>query len=348
MNVPALALAVVGLAGAALGAQVHLRWVIAVSLALVVVSFWLSLGPSIQFRGEALPLPALYRWLYEWVPGYGEPSRSGAFCRRVSDLPGNAGRWGRRNARAPLASRCESGSGSLGRPLGRLDQAVSLAAQSANSLCRARDAPALPDAVTNRPGDLSHRQHARAGRDSRGIPVRRSGGRRALHVSFAAGHRRRLLNGYSGVFPPSFVERQRVLVRPTLDPPAAARVIRPATHAVVHRAAWPDNSGQLIGAWLGVWCPRDRRARRRGALRAAGEEEMAGGRALGVGRWAQGALGKIPYAALCPMPYALCPVLPMPYALCPSSLREDLDDDAAVLHERPSRVLLSVAGLSSP
>ena len=63
---PALALAVVGLAGAALGAQVHLRWVIAVSLALVVVSFWLSLGPSIQFRGEALPLPALYRWLYEW------------------------------------------------------------------------------------------------------------------------------------------------------------------------------------------------------------------------------------------------------------------------------------------
>ena len=67
---PALALAVVEPGGRRIGVQVQLRWVITLSLVLVVVSFWLSLGPSIQFRGEALPVPSLYQWLYELMPGY--------------------------------------------------------------------------------------------------------------------------------------------------------------------------------------------------------------------------------------------------------------------------------------
>ena len=67
---------------------------------------------------------------------------------------------------------------------------------------------------------------------------------------FAATHRRRLLNGYSGIFPPSYLARQRVLARPTLDPERAAAAVSAASHVVVHRQGWNDNSGALIGAWL--------------------------------------------------------------------------------------------------
>jgi hypothetical protein len=70
------------------------------------------------------------------------------------------------------------------------------------------------------------------------------------YMYFSATHRRRLLNGYSGIFPPSFLARQRVLARPLLDPDAAAQALGGATHIVVHRHAWADNTGVLVGAWL--------------------------------------------------------------------------------------------------
>jgi hypothetical protein len=63
-------------------------------------------------------------------------------------------------------------------------------------------------------------------------------------------HKRRILNGYSGIFPPSFVARQRVLARPLLDPGASAQAIGGATHVVVHRQAWPDDTGARVCAWL--------------------------------------------------------------------------------------------------
>jgi hypothetical protein len=246
---PALALAVVGLAGAAFGAQVHLRWAIAVSLALVVVSFWLSLGPSIQFRGEALPVPALYRWLYEWVPGYKGlrvPARFAAAFLIFLGILGGVGvailehRWPRvvRAVAVPLVVLLVIWTKPYLLPLNQPIGSAGLA-MPPPYLMPSPTAPAIYQTVsTLAPG---------------AILVEFPFGDPAYDVRymyFAAGHRRRLLNGYSGVFPPSFVERQRVLARPTLDPPAAARVIRPATHAVVHRAAWPDNSGLVIGAWL--------------------------------------------------------------------------------------------------
>ena len=70
------------------------------------------------------------------------------------------------------------------------------------------------------------------------------------YMYFSVRHRRRLLNGYSGIFPPSYLARQRVLGRPTLDPEPAAQAVAAATHVIVHRPAWSDNTGALIGAWL--------------------------------------------------------------------------------------------------
>ena len=56
--------------------------------------------------------------------------------------------------------------------------------------------------------------------------------------------------GYSGIFPPSYLARQRVLARPLLDPSASAQAIGGATHVVVHRGAWTDDTGARVAAWL--------------------------------------------------------------------------------------------------
>jgi hypothetical protein len=70
------------------------------------------------------------------------------------------------------------------------------------------------------------------------------------YMYFSALHQRRLLNGYSGLLPPSYLARQRVLANPLLDPGAAAQAIGGATHVIVHRLAWRDDTGSRVSAWL--------------------------------------------------------------------------------------------------
>jgi hypothetical protein len=70
------------------------------------------------------------------------------------------------------------------------------------------------------------------------------------YMFFSATHGRRLVNGYSGFFPPSYLARQNVLARPLLDPDRAAAALAGATHVIVHRAAWPDETGTRIAVWL--------------------------------------------------------------------------------------------------
>jgi hypothetical protein len=70
------------------------------------------------------------------------------------------------------------------------------------------------------------------------------------YMFFAATHHRAELNGYSGVFPPSYKARQSVLWRPFRYPDRSWVSLDAATHAIVHNAAWPDDTGPRIGAWL--------------------------------------------------------------------------------------------------
>jgi hypothetical protein len=70
------------------------------------------------------------------------------------------------------------------------------------------------------------------------------------YMFFSTTHRRRLLNGYSKTSPPTFLARQRVLAQPLLDPAIAAQALAGATHVIVHRHAWKDNTGLLVGGWL--------------------------------------------------------------------------------------------------
>lgn len=70
------------------------------------------------------------------------------------------------------------------------------------------------------------------------------------YTYFTAAHRRRLLNGYSGVLPADYLRRQRALAPPLTLNDATWAALAPATHAVVHSGAWSDDTGRRLGAWL--------------------------------------------------------------------------------------------------
>jgi hypothetical protein len=242
----ALVLAVVGLGG--MVRDRRYRWVTLLALTLALLSFWLSLGPVIQLGGEPLAAPALYQLLYA-LPGYDGlrvPARFASLFLLFLGVLGGVGaaviesRWPRvmKLAAAPLVLALVVWAKPSALPYNRELPSAGLTPPAAY-LTPSPNSPLIYQAVDSLPRGaiLVEFPFGDSGYDLR-------------YMYFAATHRRRLLNGYSGVFPPSFVERQRLLSKPTLDPPAAARAIRPATHAVVHRTAWNDNSGMVISGWL--------------------------------------------------------------------------------------------------
>ena len=66
----AVVLGLVALVGAIIQRDAPARWVTAMSVLLLALAFWLSLGPVPQAGGRAIGIPGLYAWLYEYVPGY--------------------------------------------------------------------------------------------------------------------------------------------------------------------------------------------------------------------------------------------------------------------------------------
>jgi len=245
---PALVLALVGLGGVFADGRSTTRWLALMTFVLATVSFWFSLGPGIQFEGERLAIPALYQ-LLQALPGYDGlrvPARFASLFLLFLGILAGLGvaalerRWPRivRAAVIPATLAWVIWVAPYPLPLNQPLRSEGLAEPPA-FLTPLKQPPSIYQAVDSLgPGViLVEFPFGDAGYDLR-------------YMYFAAGHRRRLLNGYSGIFPPSFVQRQRVLARPTLDPQAAARAIQQATHAIVHRTAWNDNSGVVIGAWL--------------------------------------------------------------------------------------------------
>ncbi len=70
------------------------------------------------------------------------------------------------------------------------------------------------------------------------------------YTFFTLAHQRRILNGYSGVLPESYLVRQGVLRVPLADSEASWRALAPATHVVVHTRAWLDDTGPRVREWL--------------------------------------------------------------------------------------------------
>jgi hypothetical protein len=243
-----LVLALIGVVGAIFVRR--LRYAMTLTLVMIGLSFWLSLGPEVRSGGVVLDWPGLYRVFYDYVPGFSALRVPHRFASMVFLFSGVAAAIGL--AAIEWRSR-------------RLAQVVAVMAvlvflhYSVPSPIMLNVALPSPDLVNPAPAYLTPRHVLPA--IYRAVDSLRPTAVLAelpfgdhwydlRYMYFAAIHRRQLLNGYSGIFPPSYLARQRVLARPLLDPDASAQAIGGATHVVVHRGAWTDDTGDRVTVWL--------------------------------------------------------------------------------------------------
>lgn len=216
-----------------------------------ILAAWLSLGPRPHAMGERVWGIGLYSWLYEHVPGFDAarvPSRFAMlvtlFLAVLAGLGAHAiaRRWraGRAAALAlaavfmyqavmtPFAiNRTFGGGGALETPPGR----VMPAAHAPGVYRYAQRLPTGAVIVEFPFGDMAYELR---------------------YVYYSSVHWRRILNGYSGIFPPSYIVRLNPLGRAPADPEAAWKTLRDsaATHAIVHEGAYVGDQGASVSAWL--------------------------------------------------------------------------------------------------
>ena len=249
MGAVALGFAIVGFVTRSQRAATALdRRLAGIILVLLICAMWLSLGPVVQLHGRAVDVPALYQTLAT-IPGYTGlrvPSRfASVFLVFLGVLAGaGAGTLIRRWPRAGtvitvIAAVTFLWQGRHDRV--RLDQALPSQWLS--------PAPAyLSPAAT-----LPPTYHAVARLPETAVLLEMPFGDpfyELRYLTVATLHHRTLVNGYSGVFPPSYVWRQGALGNPMRDPARAWRALHGATHVMVHKAAWLDDTGERVERWL--------------------------------------------------------------------------------------------------
>lgn len=228
---------------------VGLRWALVFFAAAGVLGLWLSLGPVPRLNGAPIGLPGLYDVLFTYVPGYSGLRVAGRFAvlltLALSVLAGiGAAQLVRRGGRAGAALALAGAAAHLGvqwmGPIA-LDGAL-LAAGLNPTPAYLRPSATVPEiyrfvASTEPAAVVAEFPFGDPGYELR-------------YMFFGLAHRRPLLNGYSGVFPRSYLERRAMLQDPLADPEAAWAALAPATHVVVHTGAWSDDRGAAIGRWL--------------------------------------------------------------------------------------------------
>ncbi len=241
---PLVALGVVGALVPAARDQVSRRARLAL-LALAAVALLLSFGPAIRIEGEAYPGP--YLLLRSYVPGFEGlrvPHRFVAIAATLLSLLAGFGaawlaRWRLAVVGVAVAVALVTRTGWQG-PF-PIDGALNVAPLSAPPpyLRPAAPTPPIYRFVATTPADavLAELPFGDLGYEIR-------------YTFFTNAHRRRTLNGYSGVLPPSYLARRASLSAPLADPSATWRALGAATHVVVHTRAWPDDTGTNVRAWL--------------------------------------------------------------------------------------------------
>lgn len=220
-----------------------------VFLVFTLLTVWLSLGPVVRAGEQPVGIPSLYQVLYDWVPGFSglrAVSRyAGVMLVFLSVSAGIGAAWVARLApRAGRAAIAVSGVWFLWQvwpaPFQLNEALPSPGLQLPPAyLTPAPSMPAIYAAVARLDGDavLVELPFGDPWYDIR-------------YMFFAATHGRRLMNGYSGVFPASYIGRQRRLADPFASPGAARDALTGATHVIVHEHAWVDDTGPRIEGWL--------------------------------------------------------------------------------------------------
>jgi hypothetical protein len=212
----------------------------------IVLSFWLSLGPEVQLRTQPTPVPAIYQIPYNYLPGY-DVARVPARFAMITVL-----------AMAVAAGLALARIGERRRWLAGVCGLLLLAEGAAfpvprNSIWSSAPADLLapepriyPEATAPpvyrfiRTLDNAVIAHLPFGLPEREIQ----------YVYYAAMHRRRIVNGYSGAFPPVYVARLGDMQNVVTNPRAAAvrMTLDGVTHLVIHSGAWTGETGKNLVA----------------------------------------------------------------------------------------------------
>lgn len=217
-------------------------------LAAVVAAMWLSLGPAPEALGRPINLAGAYRLFYDYVPGFDGlrvPARFGMIVVFMLSVLGGYGaaRIGRhRGATAVLSlavvlSLCES----LSLPF-TLNGVGALAEYT------------TPEARVYPPSRMPA-VYAAVKREPRVILAELPIGQSDYDVRamfYSTSHHARLLNGYSGFFPPHYGHLTLALSDVPHHPEPAWQALRDsgATHVLVHERAWLDDQGPRTSAAL--------------------------------------------------------------------------------------------------
>lgn len=223
--------------------------------ALALAAVTLSFGPVMQF--DSVHLPGPYRLLLDYVPGFAGLRVAQRFeviaMALVSLLGGLGAAW-------------------LGRTRAGLAAAIALTALAVQP---ARTSPFVMDRVIGTVGPPPPPPYLRPSAQTPPIYALAKTlpadavlielpfgdmGYDIRYTYFTLAHGHRIVNGYSGIFTPLYLQRSGILAQPFVNPELSWLALRPATHVVVHTAGFNGDAGAQL----------------RGALRARGAREVGG------------------------------------------------------------------------
>jgi hypothetical protein len=227
------------------------NWVVAFAVVGLVLAFWLSLGPVVQAGGRALAVPGAYGFLYNYVPGYRGLRAAARFATLFFFF---------------LALLAGSGVALVESRSKRAAQVMVLVGCGV-FIWQCRPAPFPVDRAWPfvSPGLAPPPAYLHPGPrmpavyrwivplDPGAVLVEFPVGDSAYelrYMFFSSVHGRRMLGGYSGIFPPSYTARRTWLEHPLANPDEAWKALAGSTHAIVHTAAWTDGTGDRIARWL--------------------------------------------------------------------------------------------------
>lgn len=221
----------------------------AILLILVVAAWWLSLGPSPRVMGRQLQLWSPYRILYEFVPGFDgvrAPARLAMVVSFALSMLGGSAIAHLERARAgtvaAIVACCLFLIETSVPPLwvNGVAPVRGLATPEARVYRPAR-APAIYQELAKTPVDAVVLEMPFGQPD---YDVR--------SVYYSTVHWRRLVNGYSGFFPPHYGGAMAIVSAGARGGGAAWNTLRSlgVTHVVVHEAAYLDDEGARSIEWL--------------------------------------------------------------------------------------------------
>jgi hypothetical protein len=212
-------------------------------------ALWLSLGPSPQAFGRPLELASPYWLLYEYVPAFDGLRVPARLAMLVALMLAVLAGYG-----AHAVARCRGGVGALVVMCGFFLLEATHVPFTLNGVAPVRDL-VTPEARVYPPRQAPAVYEEMARQPENSVLVELPLGQtdydvRAVYYSTV--HWRRIVNGYSGFFPPHYGLLRTALSEIPRHPDVSIEALRTsgATHAIVHESAYFEAEGQATSAAL--------------------------------------------------------------------------------------------------